>query len=92
MVSSLQTFGEYAGWNPHWHTIVLEGGFDKYDRFMYVPIGASDKLTELWRFMVVKFFSERGLVNTEFAENILGWRHSGFSIEKRCGYPKMPIE
>ena len=81
MVSSLQTFGEYASWNPHWHTIVLEGGFDEYDRFMYIPIGASEELVELWRYKVVDFFRERELVNTEFAKNILGWKHSGFSIE-----------
>jgi len=95
MVSSIQTFGEYASWNPHWlvadcvccspkhpgHTIVLEGGFDEYDRFVYVPIGASEELVELWRVKVVDFFRERGLVNTEFARNMFGWKHSGFSIE-----------
>jgi hypothetical protein len=32
MVSSHQTFGQFAVWNPHWHTIVLEGGFDRSDR------------------------------------------------------------
>ena len=31
MVSSHQTFGSFAVWNPHWHTIVLEGGFDRYE-------------------------------------------------------------
>jgi len=44
MVSSHQTFGEYAAWHPHWHTIVLEGGCDRYDRFYFIPIGASESL------------------------------------------------
>jgi hypothetical protein len=47
MVSSLRTFGEYASWHPHWHTIVLEGGFDRWDRFVLIPIGANEELVEL---------------------------------------------
>ena len=81
MVSSLQTFGEYAAWNPHWHTIVLEGGFDRYDRFVFIPIGASEELAQLWRREVVGFFVSQGLVNASFATSLLGWKHSGFSIE-----------
>jgi hypothetical protein len=81
MVSSLQTFGEYASWHPHWHTIVLEGGFDRWDRFVYVPIGASEELAELWRVKVVELFRKRGLINADFAKKLLGWKHSGFSIE-----------
>jgi hypothetical protein len=81
MVSSLQTFGEYAGWYPHWHTIVLEGGFDRYDKFFFIPIGASEKLRQLWRVKVVEFFTKRELINIEFAKKLLGWKHSGFSIE-----------
>jgi hypothetical protein len=69
MVTGLQTFGEFAAWNPHWlvayyvccspkhpgHTIVLEGGFDRWDRFFFIPLGASDELKQLWRVRVVEF-------------------------------------
>jgi hypothetical protein len=81
MVSSLQTFGEYASWHPHWHTIVLEGGFDRWDRFVFIPIGASDELAALWRCKVVELFAARQLINADFAKKLLGWKHSGFSIE-----------
>jgi len=95
MVSSLQTFGEYAAWNPHWlvagcvccspkhpgHSVVLEGGFDRYDNFFFIPIGASDDFVQLWRVKVVEFFANRELINTDFAMKLLGWKHSGFSIE-----------
>jgi hypothetical protein len=27
---------------PHWHVLVLEGGFTRYDRFVYLPIGADE--------------------------------------------------
>jgi hypothetical protein len=81
MVSSLQTFGEYTSWNPHWHTIVLEGGFDRYDKFFFIPLGASEELVQLWRVRVVEFVTRRKLINTEFAKSIRGWKHSGFSID-----------
>ena len=31
--------GEFARFNPHIHTIVLEGGFDRQGRFVHVPLG-----------------------------------------------------
>jgi hypothetical protein len=37
MVSSHHTFGEFGVWHPHWHTIVLEGGFDRHDTFFFIP-------------------------------------------------------
>jgi hypothetical protein len=57
MVSGFQTFGEYASWCPHWHTIALEGGFNRWDRFVFIPIGASEELAVLWRAKVVDLFS-----------------------------------
>jgi hypothetical protein len=39
-VASYQSFGEYARFHPHWHVLVLEGGFTGHDRFVYLPIGA----------------------------------------------------
>jgi hypothetical protein len=81
MVSSHQTFGEFATWHPHWHSLVLEGGFDDHDRFYFIPIGASDALQELWRRRVMGFFLKRGLLDESLAESMLCWRHSGFSVE-----------
>ena len=81
MVSSHQTFGEYATWHPHWHTIVLEGGFDSHDRFFFIPIGASEALQELWRRRVIGLFLKQGLLDAALAESMLGWQHSGFSVE-----------
>ena len=84
MVSSHQTFGEYATWHPHWHTIVLEGGFDSHDRFFFIPIGASEALQELWRRRVIGFFLKQGLLDSGLAESMLGWQHSGFSVEPKA--------
>jgi hypothetical protein len=81
MVSSHQTFGEFGVWHPHWHSIVLEGGFDRHDCFFFIPLGASEALNEIWRRSVVALFLQNGLLNPDFARKLLGWEHSGFSIE-----------
>jgi hypothetical protein len=81
MVCSHQTFGEFGVWHPHWHTIVLEGGFDRHDCLFFIPLGATAALTEIWRRRVVALFLDKGLLNPDFARKILGWQHSGFSIE-----------
>src|SRR5271157_5969201 len=49
MVCSHQTFGEFSVWHPHWHSIVMEGGFDRHDRFFFIPLGATDAFSEIWR-------------------------------------------
>ena len=81
MVSSHQTFGEFGVWHPHWHTIVLEGGFDRHNTFFFIPLGATVALTEIWRRRVIALFLDKGLLNPDFARKILAWQHSGFSIE-----------
>ena len=38
VVSSHQTCGQFAVWNPLWHAIPSEGRFDPYDRRFFVPL------------------------------------------------------
>ncbi|WP_319560332.1 transposase [Marispirochaeta sp.] len=42
MVIAHQTFGDMLRWNPHFHAILLEGGFDPKFRtkLYYVRIGS----------------------------------------------------
>jgi|GEM_PF-2730389 len=49
MVIAHQTFGDMLRWNPHFHTILLEGGFDTEGSFMYLPFSGLDKMTEYFR-------------------------------------------
>jgi hypothetical protein len=37
MIAAHQTFGDMLRWNPHFHCIVLEGGFDQNGKFLYIP-------------------------------------------------------
>jgi len=76
-----QSFGEFLRWNSHWHAIVLEGGFDKDGNFIHIPFGNLHQMTECFRRRVIKFFLDSGLINQDRADNLLTWRHSGFSFD-----------
>ncbi len=68
-------------WNPHWHAIVLEGGFDENGNFVHIPFSNLPEMTECFRRGVIKLFLERKLINQDMADNLLTWRHSGFSLD-----------
>jgi hypothetical protein len=55
---------------------VLEGGFDRYDQFFFIPIGANEVLTEIWRCRVAALFLDTGLLKPQFARTLLSWCHS----------------
>jgi len=76
---ALQTFGDILRWNPHFHTIVLEGGFDSEGTFFYLPFWGLENMTELFRRCIFKLFLEKKLINESFTRNMLSWKHSGFS-------------
>ena len=67
--------------NPHWHAIVLEGGFDENGNFIHIPFGNLQEMTECFRRRVIKFFLDSKLINQDMADNLLRWRHSGFSVD-----------
>ena len=68
-------------WNPHFHSIVLEGGFDEQGTFVYIPLGHLETMTELLRRRVIALLVARKLLDRRFARNMLSWRHSGFSVD-----------
>ena len=66
-------------WNPHFHAIVLEGGFDEEGTFFYIPFSSLQSMVEIFRHGVIKLLVEKELLNQSFARNLLSWHHSGFS-------------
>jgi hypothetical protein len=80
-VLSYQTAGDFARFNPHWHGILLEGGFDEKGNFVYLPISNTKQITEFYRQLVIKHFVDKKLINENFAQNLLSWKNSGFSID-----------
>ena len=76
-----QSYGDLLRFNSHFHGVFLEGGFDKDGNFIFIPIHDTAKLTQSFRQMVVKYFYAKGLITNSFAQNLLSWKNSGFSIK-----------
>lgn len=81
MVTAHQTFGDMLRWNPHFHCLVLEGGFDDEGNFVYIPFSDLKKMTEYFRQKVINLFLKDDMINEGFARNLLSWKNSGFSID-----------
>jgi len=45
------------------------------------------KLAEVFRRRVIKLFVEKDLLQKSFAMKLLGWKHSGFSVDNSVGIP-----
>jgi len=43
-----QSFDDMLRWNPHFHCIVLDGGFDEGMDFIYIPFSDLKKKTEFF--------------------------------------------
>ncbi len=71
MVIAHQTFGDMLLWNPHYHALVLEGGFDSEGAFFYIPFAGLQKMTEYFRRKVIRLFVEKGLIHEDFARKLL---------------------
>jgi hypothetical protein len=80
MVLAYQTSGAFVRFNPHWHAIVVEGGFDEAGRFVHIPFGNLNKMSEYFRRLIIKFFLKKKLINANLATSLINWRHSGFSF------------
>ena len=80
-VVSYQSFGEFVRFHPHWHVLVLEGGFTKHDRFVYLPIGADDGMLKVWQTSILSLFLRKKLIDQTRVNMLKDWKHSGFSIE-----------
>ena len=80
-VVSYQSFGEFARFHPHWHVLVLEGGFTMYDRFVYLPLGADNGMLKVWQAALLSMFLKKGLIDQARVNMLKDWKHSGFSIE-----------
>jgi hypothetical protein len=68
-------------WNPHFHSLLVEGGFDEQGAFVSVPFSGLQAMTEVFRRRVIWLLVEKELLSEEFALNLLSWRNSGFSID-----------
>ena len=80
-VLAYQSYGDLLRFNPHFHALILEGGFDQAGRFIFIPLSDLARMTQYLRRRMVKFFRQKKLLSADFAETLLRWRFSGFSID-----------
>jgi hypothetical protein len=71
MVLAYQTSGEFLRWNPHFHCLVLEGGFDENGRFVHIPLGNLNRMSEYFRRVIIKFFLKKELISAKIATSLI---------------------
>jgi ribosomal protein S27E len=83
LIAVIQTIGDRINLHPHLHCLVTEGGTDKKGAFHKVPRFNDDRLAEVFAREVLGFLVGRELLSPEWAERILSWQHTGFSVHSR---------
>jgi hypothetical protein len=87
MVLAYQSAGEFLRFNPQFHCLVLEGGFDENGRFVHIPLGNLNRMSEYFRRVIIKFFLNKQLISAKIATSLINWRHSGFSVDASVDIP-----
>jgi ribosomal protein S27E len=82
-IVAIQTFGDRINLHPHLHFLVTEGGVDGAGLFYKIPRIDDLRLASLFGREVLANLVRRELLSPEWAERILSWRHTGFSVHSR---------
>ena len=80
VVAAIQTFGDRINLHPHLHFLVTEGGADEAGVFHLVPRLDDSRLEEIFAREVLTTLIHKELLSPEWAERILSWQHTGFSV------------
>ena len=86
---TVQTFGEFLGFNPHCHILMTDDCFygDK-GFFRVAPPLELKKLEAIFRHKVLRMLLNRGKITKEIIAMLSTWRHSGFNVF--CGNRILP--
>ena len=71
------------GMGRNLHFLVTEGGADEAGVFHLVPRIDDSRLEEIFAREVLAFLVRRELLSPEWAECLLSWRHTGFSVHSQ---------
>ena len=58
---------------------MVEGGFDERGKFVHIPLGDIQRMSEYFRRVIIRFFLKQELISARVAIGLINWRHSGFS-------------
>jgi hypothetical protein len=86
-VGFIQTAGELLNFHPHIHLLITDGVFcpdGTFQRFTHFDASLVERLfrAELLRVLVGK-----GLISQDIVDNLLSWRHTGFSVHGEAKAP-----
>ena len=75
-VASIQTFGDFLGFNPHLHILACDGCFGESGMFYasHIDINA-EELEPLFRHKLLSMLKRKGLITEATIELISSWRH-----------------
>jgi hypothetical protein len=88
VVASVQTFGQKLNLHAHLHFLVTEGGEDSEGRFHHLASFQDSLLADFFSREVFALLLREELISEAVKEKILGWRHTGFSVQK-CSKPTL---
>jgi hypothetical protein len=80
VMAAIQTFGDRINFHPHLHFLVTEGGVDEAGSFHLIPRMDEARLAAIFAREVLAFLVGKELLSPEWAERLLSWRHTGFSV------------
>ncbi len=78
-VGFIQTSGELLNFHPHIHLLITDGVFysdGTFERFTHFDASLVERL---FRAELLRLLTGKGLISQNIVENLLSWRHSGFS-------------
>jgi len=81
VVMGIHTFGASPErWPPHLHALATDGFFKDKGTFYVMKNVDLKPLEDLFRAEVFKMLKKAGKINDELINKLLGWKHSGFSV------------
>lgn len=66
VVTAFQSFVDQLRWNAHFHSLVIEGGFDEAGRFIHIPLLGLKPMTEVFRRRLIWLLVEKKLLAEDF--------------------------
>jgi hypothetical protein len=80
-VASIQTFGDFLGFNPHLHILCADGCFGASGTFYAAGIDLdSESLEPLFRHKILSMLKKMARITEATIKLISSWHHSGFNV------------
>ena len=79
-VGFIQTSGELLNFHPHIHLLITDGVFCPDGAFEPFPYLDAGLIEQLFGAELLRVLMDKGLISQDIVDNLLSWRHSGFSV------------